>query len=61
MKNWIRMVGVIVIALFVFAIPVLCTLSFVLAWNGLIKVFLVCACIVEFFGVADCVDDMGDK
>lgn len=61
MKTWIRIVGVIVIALVVFAIPVLCTLSFVLAWGEFMQVFLVCTCIVEFLGVASCVDDMGDE
>lgn len=60
MYDWIRTVGVIVIALFMFAIPVLCTLSFALAWDGFIKVILVCACLVELVGVASCVDDMGE-
>ncbi len=61
MDALIRTVGVIVIALFMFAIPVLCTLSFALAWDGFIKVILLCACMLELVCVASCVDDMGER
>lgn len=61
MNDWIRIIGVFVIALLMFSVPVLWTLSLAFDWVGIVKFVLSCACVVEFILVASCIEDMGEE
>lgn len=61
MNEWIRAIGVIVIALVMFAIPILWALSLALDWVGLVKLILSCACVAEFILVASHIMDIAEE
>lgn len=52
MKRVYEMIGILIVSLFLMAMPILCALSFVYNWFAGFKFILICACIIELFGLA---------
>ena len=64
MRALFETIGTFIVSLFLMAIPVLCTLSFVYNWFLGINFFLCVACVVEWLGVISVLiklSDMQDK
>lgn len=61
MKTVFEIVGTFIVSLFLIAIPILCTLSFVYNWFPGLKFFLLVACIVEYFGLITLLTEIADK
>ena len=52
MKRVFEIIGTLIVSLFLMAIPILLTLSFVYNWLAILKFTLICACLIELFGLA---------
>lgn len=61
MKAIFETIGVLIISLFLMAIPILCTLSFVYNWFPGLKFILSVACLIEYFGLMNLLLEIGDK
>ena len=61
MKIAFEIIGALIVSLFLMAIPILCTLSFVYNWYSGLKFILTVACWLELLGLMSLLLDIGDK
>ena len=60
MKAIFEIIGVFIVSLFLMAIPVLGTLSFVYNWFPGSKFILIVACLIEYFGLVILLSNVSD-
>lgn len=51
MKRVFEIIGAFIVALLLISIPILLTLSFAYNWLSILKFTLICACLIEWFGL----------
>ena len=51
MKRVFEIIGAFIVALLLIGIPILLTLSFAYNWFASLKFILICACLIEWFGI----------
>lgn len=61
MKIAFEIAGSFIISLFLMAIPILCTLSFVYNWYAGLKFILIVACVIEYTGLMSLLWEISDK
>lgn len=61
MKIVFEIIGAFIVALFLMALPILCTLSFAYNWFPGVKFILTVACFVEYFGLINLLSEKADK
>lgn len=61
MKTVFEIIGAFIVSLFLMAIPVLCTLSFVYDWYAGFKFILFFACLFEWIGLMNLLNEISDK
>lgn len=61
MKIISEIIGIFIISLFLIAIPILCTLSFVYNWFPGAKFILLVTCIFEWFGLINLLGKISDE
>lgn len=61
MKTVFEIIGAFIVSLFLMAIPILCTLSFVYDWYAGFKFILFIACLFELLGLMNLLFEISDK
>ena len=61
MKITFEETGIVIISLFLMAIPIVCTLSFAYDWLNDLKFILMVACFVEWLGLMNLLSKIGDE
>lgn len=61
MKATFETIGVLIVSLFLMAIPILCTLSFVYNWFPGLKFILIIACFIELLWLMNLLLEISDK
>ena len=61
MKIAFEIIGTFIVSLFLMAIPILCTLSFVYDWYTGFKFILFIVCLFELLGLMNLLFEIGDK
>lgn len=51
MKTVFEKIGAFIVALFLMAVPITCSLSFVYNWASSLKFIFIVACFIEFLGL----------